>query len=182
MPAGRPTKYKPEYCDVTYIYALCCPDSGIVRYVGKANKPHARYKQHLRDRFRSSSPKDAWLQSLVSHNKEPDIRILAASSDWEKDERLYIEKHKDTVFNIASGGVPKWFKKHQSVAGHWHRKVVMRCREMAKDAEPAIARSLCNLAEELTDRRSQARRFGVEHLYEQALKETFQSAFTGYSK
>ena len=31
----------------TFIYALCDPRTGRVRYVGKADRPHARLREHL---------------------------------------------------------------------------------------------------------------------------------------
>lgn len=57
-----------------YVYALCEPDTGVIRYVGRAVNAQTRYRAHLNDL--SKSPKARWIQTLQAHGKRPLLRIL----------------------------------------------------------------------------------------------------------
>jgi hypothetical protein len=59
------------------IYALCDPDSGEVRYVGKAKNAKARHKRHLSERH-LGRPVNNWVKSLLAAGKIPEVRILSA--------------------------------------------------------------------------------------------------------
>lgn len=71
------------------IYALKDPDTGEVRYIGKANCHKKRLKSHVRDSHRRSTPVCNWVAKLVMENKIPLIEVLAIVEDdqWEKEER-----------------------------------------------------------------------------------------------
>lgn len=89
------------------IYALCCPDTGEIRYIGKANDPMARLKSHLRDARRRRTPVYDWMNSLFRAGKVPQLRVLMQSQDWKADERRLIAEHRATgsrLLNLADGG------------------------------------------------------------------------------
>jgi len=89
------------------IYALCCPDTGLVRYIGKANDPAKRYAGHLRER-RGNTPKVNWVQKCVKSGKPPKLQVLAwvLPHAWPIAERQLIAEHraKGRMLNVADGG------------------------------------------------------------------------------
>ena len=91
---GRPTKYSEE---LTYIYALCCPDTSKIRYIGKSNDPEKRLKQHLREN-RRNYPVYNWINKLRMENKIPLLKILSETRDWKSKEKELIAK------NVSEGG------------------------------------------------------------------------------
>jgi hypothetical protein len=91
---------------ITFIYALLDPDSRQVRYVGKANNPQARAKDHRR-RTVSNTRKAEWIARLVQNGKQPILSILeeASEENWQERERYWIEHHHSPhLLNIAPGG------------------------------------------------------------------------------
>ena len=95
----------------TFIYALCCPDSGEVRYVGKANNPNNRIKGHIRDgSSEANNHKVQWLKGLLAAGKQPKLKILAKVplKFWEIAEREYITLYRGLMgkklTNIGDGG------------------------------------------------------------------------------
>lgn len=48
------------------IYALCDPDTGDVRYIGKANCAQLRLKSHLRDARIRKTPVYCWINELLA--------------------------------------------------------------------------------------------------------------------
>lgn len=86
------------------IYALTCKDTGVVKYIGKANDPEARLKSHMRDARRRNTPLYAWIRK---HGK-PDIVVLAQRcDDWASAERTAISTARALglqLLNLADGG------------------------------------------------------------------------------
>jgi DNA invertase Pin-like site-specific DNA recombinase len=64
--------------DVTVsIYALCQPETGEVRYVGKSTDVDRRYCQHLAPwNLAKKSKKNSWLKSLLARSVEPMLVVL----------------------------------------------------------------------------------------------------------
>lgn len=90
------------------IYALTDPD-GKIRYIGKANNSQSRFKGHLRDARRRSTPVYCWITSLVSKGQVPGLVVLEVCStrSWQDAERHHIAAHRAIGFellNVADGG------------------------------------------------------------------------------
>ena len=89
------------------IYALCCPDSGSVRYIGKANNAQARYKSHLTASKSRKTPVYCWIRKLATDGKAPVMQVLElVESDWQEAERRLIAEYriKGKLLNVAEGG------------------------------------------------------------------------------
>lgn len=92
-----------------YIYALTCPDTGSIRYVGKAKDPEERLKRHIRDskNGRLDFPVNRWVRELYDRGAIPGLLILYETVDWNRDERLAIAKARADgadLLNVAAGG------------------------------------------------------------------------------
>ena len=74
----------------TFIYALTCPDTGEVKYVGKSNNPQIRYNTHIREH--DSIHKAKWIESLKKDGKLPGLKILeeVPESEWAEAEKRWI--------------------------------------------------------------------------------------------
>lgn len=98
--------------ETTFIYALTCPDTGEVRYIGKANNPQLRLKSHLSrdDNKRTKrSYKSNWIKSLIEVGKYPSMIILEeiTLSDWKESEKRWIAYYRlngANLTNITDGG------------------------------------------------------------------------------
>lgn len=93
----------------TYIYALCDPSSGRVRYVGKSNDPRSRLRGHIHDSKKKDYPVHRWIRKLERSDQLPTLVILSivSDNDWKNEERRWID-HFATMYsdllNIAPGG------------------------------------------------------------------------------
>lgn len=76
--------------EVTHIYGLIDPRTGECRYVGKANNPERRLRDHLRTPF--NTHKYAWLTNLLKAGLRPTIQILeeVQTSVWQEAECFWI--------------------------------------------------------------------------------------------
>lgn len=96
--------------DTTYIYALSDPDTGEVRYIGKADDPHARYLRHLgAQELNANSYKARWIRSLLRSGKKPEMFIVDSvpSDQWQQAEREWIAACRDAgdrLTNTYAGG------------------------------------------------------------------------------
>ena len=100
---------------MTIIYALCCPKTGDVRYVGKTDSNLAkRLARHI---IGCESPKDKhtkknmWIAQVASQNQIPKIVILEELKEcdcWEKAEIRWIAHYRkilgDSLLNSSTGG------------------------------------------------------------------------------
>lgn len=86
----------------TFIYALTCPDSGIVRYIGKSNNPSKRLYSHMTDGRKNH--RHCWLMGLKNKNKLPIVEIIdeVLISEWQFWERHYISLFKSWGFNLLN--------------------------------------------------------------------------------
>ena len=87
------------------IYGLCHPDTGELRYIGKANNPARRMASHMRDSVRRRTPVYDWIRSLPAR---PEMVILEAGCiDWRIAERRLIARARRLgvrLLNLAEGG------------------------------------------------------------------------------
>lgn len=90
--------------DTTFIYALCEPDTGEVRYVGKADNPKKRYAAHLNEK--NKAPKGIWISELKSRNVFPRLEVLldVSRTEWEFWEKEMISLFVGQLFNRTIGG------------------------------------------------------------------------------
>lgn len=95
--------------ETTFIYALCDPDTEIVRYVGKSNHPKDRYFRHLKDKQKTY--KVNWINKLKSIGKLPVLKILEKinKNQWEEAEKKWIAYYRQIaghkLTNIDEGGI-----------------------------------------------------------------------------
>lgn len=95
--------------NTTFIYALCDPDTGMVRYVGKSDIPKTRYFHHLRDEHKTH--KVNWIKQLKSQGKAPVLKIIEEIDKnlWEQSEKKWVDYYRsivgDKLTNITDGGI-----------------------------------------------------------------------------
>lgn len=93
--------------DTTFIYALCEPDTGEVRYVGKADDPKRRLNSHHSDVRRSH--RASWIKGLKLRGLLPRMELLleVQKSDWQYWEREMILMFRESgcdLVNSTEGG------------------------------------------------------------------------------
>jgi hypothetical protein len=93
--------------DTVYIYTINCPESGLVRYVGKTIDPKHRFRKHLTENNRTLKSK--WVKGLRSKGLKPTFEIIdeCLDTDWEEKEVSYIQLFKASgakLLNQARGG------------------------------------------------------------------------------
>ena len=62
--------------DTTYIYTLTDPISGLIRYVGKSDKPNKRIKEHIRKSNIGVTHKNNCIKSLLRNGLTPIIEVI----------------------------------------------------------------------------------------------------------
>ncbi|MBO0947311.1 hypothetical protein [Fibrella forsythiae] len=85
-----------------YIYALVCPETDLIRYVGKTkNDPLYRFIQHQQEALRKRGrPKPGtvhhWIEELAHRSQQPRIMLLCECTltDLDEQEMLYYLKYK----------------------------------------------------------------------------------------
>lgn len=89
-----------------FIYALKEPDTGEIRYIGKANDPVERCDQHIWDAIRSTkkSHKNHWIRFLLGRGLKPDLEILdeVPAEYWQQWEVAYIEFYREQGLNLVN--------------------------------------------------------------------------------
>lgn len=90
------------------IYGLHDPDTGELRYVGKANNAAQRLKSHITNCHRVHTPVTSWIAALLKAGKLPVMKVMevVAKDEWEAAERRLIAQHRLTakLLNVADGG------------------------------------------------------------------------------
>ena len=86
---------------MNYIYALICPISNQIRYVGKTNSVRVRYNAHLNDK--SKSHKSSWIKSLKIQGLKPKCIILdEVENDVSYWEQYWISQCKCWGFDLVN--------------------------------------------------------------------------------
>lgn len=71
-----PSAFKKRCSKTHYVYALCEPETGEVRYIGCTTRLKARFRQHLKV-DRAVNPRVAeWVTSLIGRDLLPQMKIL----------------------------------------------------------------------------------------------------------
>lgn len=98
-PKTTVNKYK-----ISGIYALACPDTLRVRYVGQSIDVYRRYKAHCSNTKRNL-PVNRWCKKLKESGKNPELVILEETTNLDEEEIKWINKigikH---LLNIHKGG------------------------------------------------------------------------------
>ncbi|MCX6218321.1 GIY-YIG nuclease family protein [Spirosoma sp.] len=93
----------------TFIYALSCPTSGDIRYIGKADCLFLRLKSHLNEANKRGNYRRHWIKSLVDDGLIPEIEIIdeCPIEEWGFWEQHYIDLFRSwglNLVNTAAGG------------------------------------------------------------------------------
>lgn len=111
-----------------HIYGLSDPLTGVVRYVGKTERPHKRFMQHLHDGKNGTDAKSIWVRELYKQGRAPDFVILEVIDDREQaklSEREWILKLRPDG-NLTNRVVPSNGRIDRSP----HRSCVVRSLNM----------------------------------------------------
>jgi len=89
----------------TFIYTLSDPDTGDVRYIGKANNLVRRLTMHILECKNEKHRRARWINNIVASGKRPIIEILdvAPSKGWELYERYWISQFRAWGFDLVNG-------------------------------------------------------------------------------
>lgn len=127
-----------------YIYALTEPETGYVRYVGKADNPQERYRKHmLPSALAIRCRRTSWLRGLLNKNQRPGMVILEAVSQdrWKERECYWMAFYRALGCNLVntaqggSGGVlPEWVTPEA--------KAKMSAAQMGKKRDPDAIRRM----------------------------------------
>lgn len=94
--------------NTTHIYTLAHPETGVIRYVGKANNLAHRFALHIRKD--EVTAKSKWIQSLKKKGLMPQMEVLdiVPIQDWQFWEIYWIAQLKAwgyTLYNGDNGGL-----------------------------------------------------------------------------
>lgn len=91
------------------IYALVCPVTGDIRYIGKSKNIRRRYNNHKSASSNKSHPVTRWTAKLRTKGLSPCLSILYEGQEEELDEReiYFIKKYREAgsnLMNLEDGG------------------------------------------------------------------------------
>lgn len=118
------------------IYALICPISKEIRYIGITRYSlEKRLKEHIGEN-KTKTHKQKWIQSLVKNNLCPSIVLIdiADNNSWVEKEKFYIKLFKENGFrltNTSEGGEGGGNKNHNHT-NEWKIKASERMKERNK--------------------------------------------------
>jgi len=95
--------------ETTNIYVLKDPNTGLVRYVGKANRINTRLNVHICLAKNPKTHKAAWVNSLLTKGQKPAVEVIdeVPYECWQFWERHYIKMYKAMgaeLTNLTDGG------------------------------------------------------------------------------
>lgn len=90
-----------------YIYGLKCPLLGVIRYVGKSEKPQVRFIRHIRSAVRGdyNHRTARWLRKLHRLGMRPELVILHSvrpHERWQDVERQFIRTASQRGWNLTN--------------------------------------------------------------------------------
>jgi hypothetical protein len=92
----------------TFIYGLVEAGSTVIRYVGKSDNPKTRKTEHIREAKKNKKThKCYWINNVIENGSKIDFIILEEVdiNKWEEREIYWIDKYRNTLTNICSGGI-----------------------------------------------------------------------------
>ena len=95
-----------ELYPVSYIYALCDPDTGYLRYIGKAENPQKRLNNHISESLRSNfCRRHHWIVGLVRAGLTPTLIILeeVQRHEWVSAEQFWIASMRIAGCDLVNG-------------------------------------------------------------------------------
>lgn len=109
-----------------YIYALVCPETNMIRYVGKTNSLTKRLWEHVNDKHKSH--KVSWIKSLRNKNLKPIIEVLEETENEKEAYRweiYWIEQLKVWGFDLCNltGGGEGFSNVDISGENNWNTKI-----------------------------------------------------------
>ncbi len=111
----------------TFIYALSCPISGEIKYIGKANNPKSRFSKH-KQMVDNNQSKNMWIKELLDSGLSPVLNILeeVSMSEWKEKEKDYIKEFRElgNLLNLCGGANGSEFGNKGSFDGRNARKIV----------------------------------------------------------
>lgn len=121
--------------DTTFIYGLLEPDTGKLRYIGKANDPHKRLRQHLRRKGKTH--RAYWIESLTARGLVPELQLLleVAKPEWEFWERDMIQTFREAGCKLVNGTAGG-----DGTEGHQHSARAKEKISKARIGKPAYNR------------------------------------------
>ena len=107
-----------------FIYSLSCPETKIVKYIGKTNNIEKRLRSHISNNSLSASTKkNNWIISLLRKNMIPIIEIVDEVEESKIDflEKFYISLFRSWGFDLLNGteggdGFDWTGRKHNSIS------------------------------------------------------------------
>jgi hypothetical protein len=83
---------------MNYIYALRCPLSGSIRYIGKSADPQRRFESHIVKAHRADAKHHCanWIRGLLRQGCRPSLEVLFCvldGVDWRDVERNFISEY-----------------------------------------------------------------------------------------
>lgn len=115
----------------TFIYCLLDPRDGATRYVGKANDPDVRYKNHLNKAKDKETDKKKWVNELKQLGMKPILNVIASvpKNNWRFWEFIYVQAYKKIgcdLLNHTVGGEGATFANKTSYKKGHNAKVVVQ--------------------------------------------------------
>lgn len=88
-----------------FIYALKDPDTGQIRYVGKAKNPTQRLYAHLRGSHTENNYRVNWINFLRASGKRPELEVIDEVPEeyWRQIEAAYIEYFRECGCMLVNG-------------------------------------------------------------------------------
>lgn len=141
-----------------YIYALVCPIEKVIRYIGKAENPQARFVNHITTAKTGTlnHHNARWIRKLLRAGLRPELKILAEvkyGECWQDVERRFISEavnNRARLTNIMVGGEgPHFLTKSDELI--WRKKLTtarIRCWKDPEYRSATIKKSKAGLATE----------------------------------
>src|SRR6266576_2416400 len=132
----------------TFIYGLCDPETGEIRYVGKSKNVEKRIREHLRPcALLANTHKIFWIKSLLARRLIPIFKILlvvpASIADAEEIKLIATMRASGArLTNTADGGEGG----HVGKEAHLKQAAALRGRKVIRSPEHNAKIVACNRA------------------------------------